>query len=194
MAVEDSEFVDYANPHSWFLVSDNLHTQATAIYGTGGDSFITRSRAGGIVEVRYDQSHKSAFLLAGFALENAIKGFLVYENPSWVANGRLSKHLRSHSLTKLQAKSKLIPYPIKYRSVLEGFEDGLESWARYPCALTAAETKEEAVLSDRMWAGYMILMRSYGNKMIRLLSAGWKGPHGWHGRFEIKKGFFSMCD
>ena len=50
---------------------------------------------------------KSIFLLGGFALENAIKAFLVYENPDWVSGGRLSRNLKTHSLTKLQAKAKL---------------------------------------------------------------------------------------
>jgi hypothetical protein len=27
---------------------------------------------------------KSVFLLGGFALENAVKAFLVYDNPSWM--------------------------------------------------------------------------------------------------------------
>ncbi len=167
--------------------------QAVAIYEQRGQTFVThyqRDKA----ETRRDTTHRSVFLLAGFALEDAIKAFLVYENPGWIANGRLSKPIRSHSLTKLQAKSNLIPYPHKYRYVLEGFEDGLDSWARYPCALTAAGTKEEAVLPDRMWAGYQTLMRAYGNRMIKLLAAGWVGPDGTYLRFKVDKAFFDMCD
>tara|TARA_R110000787_G_scaffold221535_2_gene330274 strand:- start:12413 stop:12880 length:468 start_codon:yes stop_codon:yes gene_type:complete len=148
----------------------------------------------GEVGVWHDLAHKSVFLLGGFALENAIKAFLVYENPGWVANGRLGKRIRSHSLTKLQSRSTLIPYQKKYKYVLEGFEEGLESWARYPCALTVASTKEEAVLQDRIWAGYLRLMSAYGNKMIRLLAGGWEGPYGGYGRFKINKKFLDMCN
>jgi len=189
----NSEFVEQANPHSWFLVADQLHTQALAIYGGRGQRFLTHYKPGN-KEVRRDTSDNSVFLLAGFALENAIKGFLVYENPDWIANGHLSRELKSHSLAELKDKSNLIPYPIKYRYVLEGFEDGLEGWARYPCALTAAKMKKEGILSDRMWAGYQTLMRAYGNKMIKLLAAGWNDPYGDLQHFKISEGFLDMCD
>lgn len=189
---DEKRFVDQANPYKWFLVADNLHAQAVAIYRNRGKRYITRYGTEGI-EAREDMSHKSVFLLAGFALENAIKGFLVYENPCWIANGRLSKPLRSHSLTTLQSRSKLIPYKRKYRYVLEGFEDGLDSWARYPCALDVSVPKNETELSERMWTGYLTLMHSYGNEIIKLLSMGWEGPYGNIGRFDIDKEFFEMC-
>jgi hypothetical protein len=81
-----------------------------------------------------DQSRgidRSVFLLGGFALENAIKAFLVYENPQWVSNGRLSRNLKSHSLTALQSKSELVPYKKRHVSILKAFEGGLDSWFRY---------------------------------------------------------------
>jgi hypothetical protein len=138
---EGEQFVrHWANPHSWLLAADDLHEQALAQY---------RRRDGSVLMIRqdgetksWDRVDKSIFLLGGFALENAIKAFLVYENPEWVANGKISRHLQSHSLTKLQARSKLIPYKKRHVAVLEGFEAGLESWARYPCALTFERTEE----------------------------------------------------
>ena len=137
----NKQFVlEWANPHSWLLAADDLHEQALAQY---------RRRDGSVLMIRKDGETKSSdrvdksiFLLGGFALENAIKAFLVYENPEWVANGRLSNNLRSHSLTKLQAKSKLIPFKKRYLAVLKGFEAGLELWARYPCALTFERTEQ----------------------------------------------------
>lgn len=192
MTIENAEFVNQANPHSWFLVADNLHAQAVAIYRKSGTTFITNYRPYEEKLVQ-DISHKSVFLLAGFAIENAIKGFLVYENPNWVADGRLSKHLRSHSLTKLKAKSKLIPNPCNHQYVLETFEEGLSSWARYPCALSAIETKHEQNFPEILWADYLELMRSYGIRMIELLAEGWEGPYGDFGRFDIEREFFVMC-
>ena len=74
----------------------------------------------------WDNIDKSVFLLGGFALENAIKAFLVYENPHWISNGRLSRSLRSHSLTGLQRQSAQIPFKSRYAWVLRGFEEGLK--------------------------------------------------------------------
>jgi hypothetical protein len=167
MADENKRFVEeFANPHSWLLTADNLHEQATAIYaGRAYSSITTKVDANNIILQQTRGIDKSVFLLSGFALENAIKAFLVYENPHWVSNGRLSKNLKSHSLTTL--------------------EDGLDSWFRYPCALTVEETKEEGHLYDHLWHGYSAVMRAYGRKLTMLLGKGWQGPHGFYGRWMI---------
>src|ERR1700680_4206364 len=120
---------DYANPHAWLLTAENLHEQATIMYSRrAGSSILTKRNAKGEVLQETRGVDKPVFLLGGFALENAIKAFLVYENPHWISNGRLSTNLKSHSLTALQSKSKLIPYKTRYISMLRAFEDGLGSW------------------------------------------------------------------
>jgi hypothetical protein len=188
MADANKHFVEeFANPHSWLLTADNLHEQAAAIYaGRATSSITTKVDANNTILQQTRGIDKSVFLIGGFALENAIKAFLVYENPHWVSNGRLARELRSHSLTTLQSRSKLIPYKKRHISILKAFEDGLDSWFRYPCALTLEETKEESHLYDRLWHGYSAVMRAYGRKLTILLGKGWRGPHGFYGRWTIK--------
>ncbi len=123
---------EFANPHSWLLTADNLHEQAAAIYaGRASSSIITKVDADDVILHQSRGIDRSVFLLGGFALENAIKAFLVYENPQWVSNGSLSRHLKSHSLTALQSSSELVPYKRQHISILKAFEDGLDSWFRY---------------------------------------------------------------
>lgn len=185
---ENKRFVEeFANPNAWLMAADNLHEQATEIYGRRSRStIITKVNADGEIVQQRRAIDKSVFLLGGFALENAIKAFLVYENPQWVSNGRLSSKLRSHSLSGLQQQSKLIPYKSRHIHILEAFESGLDSWFRYPCALTIQDNKEEGHLFDDLWDGYSKLMRAYGKKLKTLLNEGWNGPHGWHGRWMIE--------
>lgn len=178
---------EFANPHSWLRTADSLHEQATAIYARRVHSSITTKIDANHIVLGYTRGiDKSVFLLGGFALENAIKAFLVYENPHWVSNGRLSKNLKSHSLTTLQSRSKLVPYKTRHLSILKAFEDGLDSWFRYPCALSVEETKEEGHLYAHLWRGYSAVMRAYGRKLATLLGEGWQGPHGFYGRWIIR--------
>jgi hypothetical protein len=135
------QFVEMANPHSWFLTADNLYEQTIALYRLRGRSSITRIDYRTGITTRWDDTNKSVFLLGGFALENPIKAFLVYENPNWVSNGRLSKFLRSHKLTLLKSRSKLIPFKNR-NAILRHFEDGIDSWARYPCGLDIFRSRE----------------------------------------------------
>lgn len=59
---------------------------------------------------RYTESRKvySAsrpyILLAGFALENIIKGYLVACDPSSISDGKLRDDLKTHALTNLAAR------------------------------------------------------------------------------------------
>lgn len=182
---------EWANPHSWLLAADDLHEQALAQYRRRDGSILMIRKDGGAKS--WDGVDKSIFLLGGFAIENAIKAFLVYENPDWVAGGRLAKKLKSHSLTKLQAQSTLIPYKRRHIEVLKGFESGLDSWARYPCALAFDRTREADSLAPELWAGYLRVMRAYGNRLQDLLSKKtWHGPHGFSGRWRFQGEFFSM--
>jgi hypothetical protein len=181
---------ELAGPHIWLLTADNLHQQAKALYALRGRSSMIH-----IDPVRnvttHDGVNKSVFLLAGFALENALKAYLVFEHPEWISNGRLSRNLRLHSLTGLQGQSNRVPYKRKMTWVLAEFEDGLESWARYPCALTLEETTAEKAVRHDLWTCYLRLMRAYVSRLRGLLSKQvWKGPHGFSGRVEYGGQFF----
>jgi len=125
-------------------------------------------------------------LLAGFALENIIKAYLIYEYPEFVQNGFLSKKIQTHELTKLAKRSSHLPYQSRSVNTLSYYEDGLESWARYPCGLNWAQTKEQNILSKKVWKNYMWLMRAYESRFKKLILKGWKGPHKFDGSFEIK--------
>jgi hypothetical protein len=147
---------------------------------------MTRVNAQGKIVQRTRGIDKPVFLLCGFALENAIKAFVVFENPHWISNGRLSSRLKSHNLTGLQDQSKLIPRRKSSIHVLQEFESGLDSWFRYPCGLTIEKTLEELHLLDHLLDGYTKLMGAFGKKLISLLGKGWTGPHGSRGEWIIR--------
>lgn len=186
------EFVtNYANPHAWLLSADNLHEQALSIYTKRDGALLILRRANGATK-KWERVNKSVFLLCGLALENAIKAFLVYENPQWISNGKLARNLRSHRLTSLQAKSKLIPLKKRSQLVLRRFEDGIDSWARYPCGLSVEASRDEASIERRLWSEYLYLMRAYGKRLQVLLSKElWRGPHGFEGRWTFQGDYLS---
>lgn len=185
----NKEFADMANPHSWLLVADNLHEQAVRLReGRSGGRLDLRAPDGRVLG-SWPVENRSVFLLAGFALENALKGFMVYQDPDLVANGRLGRRMRSHKLTALAEKVDRLPWPRRGQPILSEFEKGIESWARYPCALSASESESEQVLRDGLWRRYRGLMRAYGKRLKTLLRRGWNGPHGAGGKWEVAGDF-----
>ncbi len=183
-------FAEQANPHAWLLVADDLHSQALELKSASGAALTHVNHQTG-EERSWLRANRSMFLLGGFALENLIKAFLVYENPEWVSKGSLARNLKSHGLTKLATSSRTIPVDPEYAQVLRRFEAGLESWARYPCALTAQESNEPAQLDQGLWIAFLNVVRAYGHKLQSHLANGWKGPHGCFMRFEVGDDFCS---
>ncbi|AKM06798.1 hypothetical protein AM2010_715 [Pelagerythrobacter marensis] len=181
----NEEFADLANPHSWLLTADSLHEQALDLWQRRGSGQLILQGPCGTRRV-WSATERATVLLATFALENAIKAFLVYEHPHWVSNGKLSRQLTSHRLLELRAKSTIIPYRNRLTHVLEFFDGGIDSWARYPCALSAAESIDLPSLSFWVWEDYRRTMRAYGRRMEKLLTTGWKGPHGRGGTWDCK--------
>lgn len=188
----NEEFVEMANPFGWYIVAENLHEQAVDLRTNAGGGELTRVDYTTGKRVSWDNTNRATYLLASFALENALKAFLVYENPGWISNGKLSRHLRSHELTTLASMSNHVPYKKRGNLILKAFEEGNQSWARYPCALNKEQTEDQGHLNDSLWHKYEWLIGSYGRKLVKLLSINWKGPHGFHGRYEIKGNFLGI--
>jgi hypothetical protein len=98
----------------------------------------------------------------------------------------LAKAIRSHSLTRLRSMSRLVPYKNRYSGVLAAFEDGLESWARYPCALTHQGKSYERQVTPELWAGYTRMFSTHQVRLEKLLTGVWRAPSGaeFHMRYE----------
>ena len=173
-----ADFASTASPHSWLIVAENLHLQALHLHQDRRGQITWTEISDDGHHASWDATNRAVFLLGGFALENAIKALLVHEFPAWVSNGRLSRELRTHSLTILEGMSGLFPNRREHRWVLGEFEDGLESWARYPCSLNADREAEEMLMDAELWEGYLKAMKSLGRRLSFLLDQGWHGPHG----------------
>ncbi len=174
---ECKKFEDEANPHGWFLTASLLHDQAVELRARRQHGkFI---QLGFATRTEWDATNKATFLLCALALENTIKSFLVYEHPEWVSGGHLHDEICSHKLVALSRRSTLIPYARRDAWVLAAFEEGNESWMRYPCARRVSDTRTEPQLQEKLWNAYQRVMRGYGSKLFRLFRKGWRGPHGF---------------
>jgi hypothetical protein len=179
---ECEKFEDEANPHRWFLSASLLHDQAVELRA--------RREEGKFIEfastkrTEWHATNKATFLLCALALENAIKAFLIYEHSEWVSGGRLHHEICNHKLVSLSGKSTLIPYARRDAWVLAAFEEGNESWMRYPCARRVSDVRAEPQLQEQLWNAYRRVMRGYGLKLFRLFRKGWRGRHGFDGSWR----------
>lgn len=179
-SLEDFQFL--ASPPSWYEVAKGLKEQACALQATRS-ALVRFTNNRGVTQTRYE-TNRGVFLLAGFSIENIVKAFLIYEHPSYIAGGKLGNQLRTHQLPKLWQKSGHVPYKKRYVPTIVALEDGLESWARYPCGLTHAASALEKEMTRKLWSSYLSLFSACSTRLERLLSKEWEGPDG--NRFSIQ--------
>lgn len=191
-SLSNKDFADLADPHSWLLVANNLYEQAIRLRNGGSQGVISLRNPDGEILADWPVENRAIFLLSGFALENMLKAFLVYQNPVYVANGRLAEELRTHNLVKLSEQVEDIPWPARGKPIIQAFQRGLTSWARYPCALYAKDSEWEQILTERLWRQYRLMMRAYGARIMKLLERGWSGPHGSGGVWSFDSAFFEF--
>lgn len=174
-SIEEKEFANSAMPLNWYEVAKLLHENASQLH-SAPQGMVVRSVNG--KTFARPTSNRSVFLLAAFALENLIKAFLVYENPRYIEGGKLSNALRSHKLSALQKKCRHIPSPKRTLHVFETLEDGVNSWARYPCSLSVDQETEERIVTPELWSEYNRIFDLYSQRLETLLAKNWKGPFG----------------
>jgi hypothetical protein len=178
-------FAQAAHPLNWYEDAKLMHENAHALHHMPQGSIIFRDQSKTIAR---PTSNRSVFLLAAFALENLIKAFLIYENPSFIEGGKLaSKLLNGHSLSKLQKKCTKIPAPKRTLHVFKTLEDGVNSWARYPCATSIHKETLERIVTQELWKCYNHVFNIYSQRLEKLLSKKWKGPYGEITKVEFQQ-------
>lgn len=180
--VHDFEF--HASPPSWYEVAKLLREQAEILHADKSSQIAFVNQNGETISRQ--ATNRGVLLLAGFSLENLLKAFLVYEQPHLIANGALAKKLRTHSLSTLWLASQLVPYKKRYAATAATLEDGLESWARYPCGLTHQKVIRELVMTEPLWENYKSMFSACSRRLEALLTKGWVTHRGerYYMRYE----------
>lgn len=172
--IEEFEF--HASPPSWYEVAKLLREQAEILYANQ-NTMLHFTDHQGKTKSR-SATNRGVFLLAGFSIENLLKAFIVYEKPNLIANGALGKSLRTHSLSTLWQQSAHVPYKKRFTKTACILEEGLESWARYPCGLTHQTLVNELVMTRSLWSNYNAIFTACSRRLEALLTRGWINHRG----------------
>jgi hypothetical protein len=130
-------FILAALPSEWLGYAEDLADAAEALWDRRdeGQRVGAQQESDGLTHISQETAHaRSYILLAGLALENALKAYLVALDPYLINRGALDRSLHTHSLTTLASR-----LPISLTSeetvVLETCQDAIPYWGRYPIPL-----------------------------------------------------------
>lgn len=180
------EFLEISNPHAWWLSANDLFEQAADAYRRRGTVALTKLDGDGNVMDRLDGVDRTCFLLGGFALENMLKSILVFDCPELVRAGKIAKRLQSHKLANMFDEVDIGSRKAGDRELLLLFEDGIQSWARYPCALSHDRSNHPTAMSTGIWDAFSDLFGRLDLAARQRMTTGWNGPYGLYGRFTFQ--------
>ena len=173
------EFVRRASPDQWSDHAMELRHALDLLDNLNEDDLIVTysSETGSAAS----KSHVSRtwLLLAGFAIENLLKGLLIAENPSYVSNGHLSRKARHHCLTRLAERLTSIRLNQGDMVLLSLLESALPSWGRYPIPLSAEDVQEEEFAECNVRTRFATLFDKIDHCLYERIKNGWDGPNGF---------------
>lgn len=100
------------------------------------------------IQVNYPATLDQFVLLAAFALENMLKGFVIFKEPELVANGKLEGILKSHALLALAERANVSLTPEENRFCMLASSAAV-SWGRYPITDSSRHTVTGSTVNGR---------------------------------------------
>ncbi len=173
-------------PGRWQEVAIELHDAAMCLWLRCNESSIT-------YHGKESDKSKTAMsrpfaLLATFALENIIKGILIYEREINITeNGPTLKGHSKHKLDQMAAKISGCQLTTQETELLEMLQSGSNSWTRYFHGTRPNDVKEEYVLQQHVDT-FDSLYNKFEDYLLPLLEPpGWQGPSGTNYSMETNK-------
>ena len=170
-------FVMKAGPNNWLDYDEELRNSMDYIWER--KTWGTKMEYDDIDGYKEKSSiSRTWLLLAGFAIENLIKGLIIAQNPSYISNGKLSRKLRTHKIFNLAMSIEGITLSEEEQNFLRTLEKCIPSWGRYPIPINIDELSTEINATDKLKETFEALFDKLHNQIEGILSKKWKGPHG----------------
>ncbi len=172
------EFVRDACPSSWLEYAEELRDAAELLWAHEGErlkigvtlnaDYKLLTETGGIAGVS-----RTYMLLAGFSLENLIKGCLVFADPSHVNRGVLSSDLKSHDIVVLASKIPDLDLSNGERQFCEIASKAIPYWGRYPSPLKKGQLLPEVGVDELLRKSFLGLFERLAHRLY------WEVRNGW---------------
>lgn len=172
------EFVRDAMPGHWLEYAEELHDSAELVWRHEDESLRLRvhANAGRAVvgePLRVSGVSRTYLLLAGFALENVLKGLLVESDPSYINKGNLSRELKSHNILALASKVRDLPLSCEEKEFCDVVTAAIPYWGRYPIPLTKNDVVPEVAITEALRRIFLNLFERLAHRLYWAVRDGW---------------------
>lgn len=170
------EFIRLASPPQWVEYSQELKDTSELIWAESSE---TKQLISWPKKIEKPGLSRVYFLIAGYSIENLLKGLLISEDSNHLREGKISREISSgHRLDDLASKIASLSFSKKEIDFLKLLSDAIPSWSRYPIPKRWEHVKDEKILAEQYRNQFLELWDKIGFKIYELTKDGWEGPNG----------------
>ncbi len=176
-------FVRDAMPDNWRDCANELRDSAELLWNDKGNKIHIKTEHLTIIEngrlipksesKEFYSGSRSYFLLAGFALENLLKGYLVACDSSLITNGSLHRKIKTHKISQLINEIGDFELGENESEFCVLAEQAIPYWGRYPIPLAFNEIVPEVGLTDELRQGFLSTFDRLDKKLYMKICDGW---------------------
>ena len=169
-------FILNAMPDAWQSYATELKEAAEYLWQNEGNGMRVSANsriAGGIDSSKTDTISRTYILLSGFAIENLLKGLLVAQEPTLLANGTISGKLKSHKLLDIAASITDLKLSEEEIMLCKTAQDAIPYWGRYPVPLRFEDVHREVAASKEYRNTFLSLHYRLGKMIHTIVRDGW---------------------
>lgn len=174
-------FIRDAMPENWQNLADELRSAAEILWHKHESSLrieVVQSESAVLNALTVSAISRPYLLLAGFAIENLIKGMLVAGDPSLINKGSMDKMLKTHKLVKLAELLPILSLDEDERHFCEVAESAIPYWGRYPIPLEFNGVMPEVRLTPALRAAFLKLFSRIHKQLYTVIRNGWDSGAG----------------
>ena len=170
-------FVRDASPSNWLNLSEELRDAAEELWKASSaqmrlDAVVNERKEIISSDTRIGFS-RPYLLLAGFAIENVLKGLLIVSDPSLVVNGVLDRSIKGHNLVSLLSKLPSISASPEELQFCKIASDAIPYWGRYPIPLDSNSVLPETAVTEPLRKAFLCLCDRLAQTLYWQMRDGW---------------------
>jgi hypothetical protein len=172
------EFVRDASPGQWLEYAEELRDNAELIWSHEDESLRLRVVANAEPYAvgdpfRVSGVSRTYLLLAGFALENVLKGLIVLDDPCHINTGVLSRELKSHNIEVLASKARNLILSEDENEFCSLVTAVIPYWGRYPIPLDKNRIMPEVGMTEARRHLFLGLFDRLAHRLYWAVRDGW---------------------
>jgi len=184
-----SKFIVDGAPGEWLSFAEELMESAEVLwkqYDGSLRSEIIHDKIVVLESKKVSGISRPYFLLVGFAIENLLKGLIVFNDPSTITSGKI-KRIKTHKITNLIKEISEINLFEEEIEICKKIEEAIPYWGRYPIPLEAENITPDIGITPELREIIKSMYNRLAATLYQKIKDGWESGTGEYSSIYMSK-------